>query len=53
LIELRREGALTDVRAIIRTGIEDINSASDATLKEVGEQVISILMRRSLSTIRN
>jgi len=41
LIELRREGALTDVRAIVRTGIEDINSASDATLKEVGDQVIS------------
>jgi hypothetical protein len=41
LVELRREGALTDIRNTIRSGIDDINSASDATLKSVGVQVIS------------
>ncbi len=41
LVELRREGALTDVRNTIRSGIDDINSASDATLESVGVQVIS------------
>jgi hypothetical protein len=41
LVELRREGALKDVRKIIQTSIKDIDTASDETLKEVGEHVIN------------
>lgn len=40
LITLRREGALKDMRKIIQTGIQDIDSATDATLRDVGAQVI-------------
>lgn len=41
LIEFRREGALEEVRKVIQKGMKEIDTASDATLKEVGENVIN------------
>jgi hypothetical protein len=41
LIELRREGALEEVRKVIQRGIGEIDVASDAALKEVAENVIN------------
>ena len=41
LIELRREGALEEVRKVIQKGMKEIDTASDAALKEVAENVIN------------
>lgn len=43
LIQLRREGAMAGLRELIRQGISSIDSASDSTLAEVGEAVVSNL----------
>lgn len=40
LIELRRNGATAELREIIRRGITEIDSASEATLLSVGKQII-------------
>jgi hypothetical protein len=41
LIELRREGALEEVRKAIQKGMKEIDTASDATLREVAENVVN------------
>jgi len=41
LIELRKAGAMSDLREVIRRGIEGVDSASESSLAEVGEAVVA------------
>jgi hypothetical protein len=43
LIDLRRAGAMSELRDVIRKGIEDVDSASQASFAEVGEAVVTNL----------
>ena len=43
LIELRREGAMTELRNLIGRGIRDIDSASQSSLAEIGSTVAANL----------
>jgi len=43
LIELRRVGAMSELRSLLRNGIKDIDQATDAMLSEVGEVVVTNL----------
>ena len=43
LIELRRKGAMAELRELMRKGIHAVDSASDSSLAEVGEVVVTNL----------
>jgi hypothetical protein len=43
LIDLRRAGAMSDLRDVIRKGIADVDSASQSSLADVGEAVVTNL----------
>jgi hypothetical protein len=43
LIELRRSGAMAELREVMRKGVEDVDAASPASLAEVGETVVTNL----------
>ncbi|HYY72099.1 MAG TPA: hypothetical protein VE778_00760 [Candidatus Bathyarchaeia archaeon] len=43
LIDLRRADAMTELRELMRKGIQNVDSASQSTLAEVGEAVVSNL----------
>jgi hypothetical protein len=40
LVELRKNGAMAELRETIRKGISDIDSASETTLSEIGRAVL-------------